>query len=74
MIAEHTMVVLNRDIPEHGLVTGDVGAVVHVYSQGTAYEVEFVDGVGKTVALLTLEATVLRTIQSGELLHTRVAN
>jgi hypothetical protein len=71
MLAEHSMVVLNRDVLDAGLHAGDVGAVVHVYQQGVAYEVEFVDGDGATVALMTLDATDVRPIAGGELLHTR---
>ncbi len=71
MIAEHSMVVLNDDWTADGLHAGDVGAVVHVYGDGKAYEVEFVDGNGTTVALLTLDAADVRPIEAGELLHTR---
>ena len=71
MIAEHSMVVLNDDRTADGLHAGDVGAVVHVYGDGKAYEVEFVDGNGTTVALLTLDAADVRPIEAGELLHTR---
>jgi len=71
MIAEHAMIVLNTDRPSDGLRAGDVGAVVHVYGDGNAYEVEFVDGNGSTIALLTLSADEVRPIESGELLHTR---
>ena len=71
MIAEHAMIVLNADRPSDGLRAGDVGAVVHVYGDGNAYEVEFVDGNGSTIALLTLSADEVRPIESGELLHTR---
>ncbi len=71
MIAEHAMVVLNYDQPSSGLYAGDVGAVVHVYSNGAAYEVEFVDGDGTTVACITLDAKDVRNIDRGELLHTR---
>ena len=71
MIAEHAMVVLNCDKPTSGLYAGDVGAVVHVYSNGAAYEVEFVDGDGTTVACITIESKDVRTIDRGELLHTR---
>jgi Domain of unknown function (DUF4926) len=49
---EHEVVVLRRDLPDHGLVKGDVGAVVHVYQSG--YEVEFVTADGRTVALVAL--------------------
>lgn len=71
MIAEHSMVVLNRDRAADGLHVGDVGAVVHVYENGKAYEVEFVAGDGATVALLTLEPQEVRLIEAGEVLHTR---
>jgi hypothetical protein len=71
MIAEHAMVVLNFDKPSSGLFAGDVGAVVHVYSNGAAYEVEFVDGDGTTVACITLDAKDVRSIDRGEVLHTR---
>ncbi len=55
MIAEHSLVVLDRE-PEHEkLNRGDVGTVVHVYKGGAAYEVEFVDGGGSTVALITVD-------------------
>ena len=71
MIAEHAMVVLSCDIPSSGLYAGDVGAVVHVYSNGAAYEVEFVDGDGTSVACITLDAKDVRNIDRGELLHIR---
>jgi len=71
MITEHSLVVLDRE-PEHEkLHRGDVGTIVHVYKDGVAYEVEFVDGGGSTVALITVDANDVRRIESGELLHTR---
>lgn len=71
MFVEHSMVVLNRDLAESGLHAGDVGAIVHVYGQGGAYEVEFVDGGGTTVALVTLGSSDVRPLATGELLHAR---
>ena len=53
-IRELEAVVLARDLDPHGLRRGDVGAVVHIYEDNAAYEVEFVTAEGKTVALLTL--------------------
>ena len=41
------------DIPEHGLVRGQVGTVVELLSG--AYEVEFSDDEGRTYAQLALE-------------------
>jgi hypothetical protein len=71
MLAEHSIVVLNADAPDTGLNAGDVGTIVYVHDQGKAYEVEFVDGDGTTIALLTLNADEVRPIGSGELLHAR---
>ena len=62
---------LTRDIDEHGLKTGDVGAVVHAYADRRAYEVEFVTAKGKTVAVLTLEAGDIRPMDRSEILHVR---
>ena len=71
MLAEHSIVVLTRDVPESGLYAGDIGAVVHAYRKGAGYEVEFVDGDGTTIALVTLESSAVRPIGHGELLHAR---
>jgi hypothetical protein len=46
-----------------------VGAVVHVYGAGTAYEVEFVTAEGRTLAVLTLTADDVRPMAAGEILH-----
>ena len=50
MIKELDTVVLAKDLKEYQLTRGDVGAVVHVYEGGKAYEVEFVTK-GKKAAL-----------------------
>ncbi len=71
MIAEHSLVVLDSDPPHTKLSRGDVGTVVHVYEAGRAYEVEFVDGGGATIALITVDADAIRPIESGEVLHAR---
>ncbi len=71
MIRELDTVVLTHDIEEHDLKQGDVGAVVHCYSDGAAFEVEFVTAEGKTIALLTLTPTDIRPMNSREILHVR---
>lgn len=71
MISELDMVVLTSDLSEHSLQKGDVGAVVHVYGVGEAYEVEFVTAEGRTVAVLTLTGADIRPIAAGEILHVR---
>ena len=47
-------VVLERDLREHGLRKGDLGAVVEVYERD-GLDVEFVTVSGRTAALLTLD-------------------
>lgn len=39
MIKELDTVVLTRDVEQHGLERGDLGAVVHRYTEGEAFEV-----------------------------------
>ena len=66
-------VVLARDLPEHGLRTGDLGTIVHVHSP-EAFEVEFVRVSGVTQALVTVQAADLRPIQARDLLAVRAAS
>ena len=72
MIQEHDTVVLMRDLPTLGLKHGDVGAVVHVYDDQAAVEVEFVSGAGATVGVETLAQTDVRPLARDEILHVRV--
>lgn len=71
MIREHDRVVLTTPVPTEGLEAGDVGAVVHVYRDGQAYEVEFVTLDGHTVAVVTLEADQVRSVHKREITHAR---
>ena len=68
---ELDMVVLEHDIKKHGLQRGDIGAIVHRYKNGLAFEVEFVTGEGKTVAVLTLKPEDIRLMKQREILHVR---
>ena len=70
MFALLDTVVLTRDVPEHGLRRGDLGAIVEVLGPD-AYEVEFVLGSGRTQALVTLRASDLRAVGDSELLAVR---
>ena len=63
-------VVLEIDMPSHGLKTGDVGAVVQVPSED-AVEVEFVTASGRTQALVTLETASIRPVGSKDILAVR---
>ena len=63
-------VVLDRDLPKHGLRRGDLGAVLHVY-EPDGLEVEFVSASGKTEALLTLKEKDVRAVADGDLIAVR---
>jgi hypothetical protein len=65
-------VVLIRDLPDAGLRSGDLGAVVQVYG-GEALEVEFVTASGRTQALLTLQVSDVRPVRDDDLLAVRTA-
>lgn len=64
------VVVLTRDMAEHGLRTGDLGAVVEVYAPD-AVAVEFVAASGRTHALVTLQPTDLREVADDDLMSVR---
>ena len=63
-------VVLTRDIPEHRLRVGDLGAVVEVYPPD-GLEVEFVTAAGHTTALVTLKVADVRPIADTDLVAVR---
>lgn len=71
MIRELETVVLLRDVPQHDLKSGDVGAVVHRYGDAKAFEVEFVTAEGRSVAVLTLTESDVRPVRGSEILHVR---
>jgi hypothetical protein len=63
-------VVLDRDLPDHRLCAGDLGAVVEVY-EPDGLEVEFVTAAGKTQALLTLNVKDVRAVRETDLVTVR---
>jgi uncharacterized protein DUF4926 len=63
-------VVLVRDIPEHDLRSGDLGAVVEVYPPD-GLDVEFITASGRTTALVTLKAADVRQIADTDLVAVR---
>jgi hypothetical protein len=65
-------VALSRDVPEHRLWRGDLGAVVHVVGDDR-YEVEFVRASGITEALVSLGGSDLRAVGDADLLSVRPA-
>ncbi len=54
---------LCNDLQDHGLVKGQVGAIVDIYTAPRpAYEVEFMDNSGRTVALIALEPSQIAPV------------
>ena len=70
-INELDCVALTCDVPEHGLMRGDVGTAVLMHDEGAAFEVEFVGYDGHTVALLTLERAQVRPLDTRDIPHAR---
>jgi hypothetical protein len=66
-VAVLDVVAVLADLPEHGLVRGQVGTVVEQLDDGV-FEVEFSDDEGRTYAELALGAEVLLVLH-----HRRVA-
>ena len=63
-------VVLERDLPEHGLRKGDLGSVVEVYGLH-GLEVEFVTASGRNAALATLDSRDVRPVSDDDLVSVR---
>ncbi len=55
------VVALTADLPEHGLLRGQVGAVVETLAPGV-FEVEFADDQGRSYAQLALRDTQLMVL------------
>ena len=63
-------VVLDRDLPDHALRRGDLGAVVETY-EPDGLEVEFVTASGRTAALVTLTTGDVRPVADDDLVAVR---
>ena len=61
---EHDVVRLVTPVPQHGLAAGATGAVVHAYDDPSeAYEVEFIEPDGNTIALVTVRPDELELVE-----------
>lgn len=63
-------VVLVRDLPEHGLKKGDLGAVVELYPPD-GLEVEFVRASGRTQVVVTVRSQDVRKLSDDDLIAVR---
>jgi hypothetical protein len=68
MIQELDLVALLTDRPTEGLRRGDVGTVVHIYSSGTRFEVEFMNAKGDTLAVTTLADIEVQAVDLGRVI------
>ena len=64
------IVVLEEDLPAHGLKMGDLGTVVEVYAED-ALEVEFVTASGRTQALVVVPPSAVRQVGDNDLVAVR---
>lgn len=71
MIKEHEQIVLTTDLPEYDLKAGDVGVVVHIHGDGEAYELEIFALDGRTLDVVTVEASQVRPVSRRDVLHVR---
>lgn len=71
MFQESDLVVLTHDINDKNLKEGDVGVIVGSYKNGKAFEVEFVNANGESLAVLTLSNQDIRPMAHKEIFHVR---
>jgi hypothetical protein len=71
MMEELQRVALTQDITEHGLQTGDIGMVVHIYNDHQGYEVEFVTLSGDLIALVSVYPSQIRPLERDEIATAR---
>ncbi len=64
------VVILAKDVPEHGLQRGDVGTIVETY-EPDGLEIEFVTASGDTEALVTVTAKDVRAADRNDMLTVR---
>jgi hypothetical protein len=64
-------VALTEAMPEHNLEAGDIGMIVHIYSEHKGYEVEFVTLNGDLVALVSVYTEQIRQLENNEIASAR---
>ncbi len=73
-IQQHTKVVLTVDVPEFGLIKGDI-VVIEEIRQGEKGPDEFlihvVNAVGETIAMFPVHPQQIRELRRDEILHIR---
>lgn len=70
MVKEADLVAILIDLPEANLIHGDVGTIAMVHGDQQAFEIEFVNAAGKTIAVETLSRTQVKKVdQAMAILH-----
>lgn len=76
-IAEHDIVVLTRDLPEEGIVAGDVGVVLLRHDRHgvvpPGYTIEVTTLLGETIAVVDVPADLVRPAAEHDVRHVRSA-
>ena len=70
-IREFEQVVFTVDLPQYGLLAGDVGTVADIHPSGIAYEVEVFRVDGSTYDVVTVHAGQIRAATKNEVTHAR---
>jgi len=65
-------IVLTEDLPDKGLMKGDVGTVVMIHGKNEAFEVEFFTLQGKTRTVETLLKNHVRPVGPNEVATSRL--
>ncbi|OYX48259.1 MAG: hypothetical protein B7Y90_11485 [Alphaproteobacteria bacterium 32-64-14] len=76
MIAEHAYAVLTRDMPEHGLASGDVGVVIHIHRQSgkdepIGYMLELFTVDGRSIGEVSVPADAVRAVNDNDRVQVR---
>ena len=71
MINDLDLVALTKGLPEYRLAAGNIGTVVMVHGEQDGFTVEFMTFDGKTIAVVTLDAAMVRPLQATEISHAR---
>lgn len=71
MIKAYEQVVLTEDLPEHDLKIGDLATVVMIHGDHAGYELEIFSADGRTLDVVTVEASQVRPVKRDDMLHVR---
>ena len=71
MVQELDRVILQTDLPEHGLIAGDLGTVVLIHKNNVGYEIEFFAMTGDTITVASVPTDSVRPVRRTEVAHVR---